>query len=95
MHEAGLVDDEPGKFTAMIGYEWPFVPGGNSLHRNVLYRDGKAKADQVSPFSSWQSEDPEELRTWMDGHANEGRRHCWSSPIWYEMSRRWFAGVPG
>ena len=49
----------------MIGYEWTSVPGGNNLHRNVLFRDNKDKADQVLPFSSWQSEDPEKLWEWM------------------------------
>ena len=53
--------NEPGRFTAMIGYEWTSVPGGNNLHRNVLFRDNKDKADQIMPFSAWQSEDPEKL----------------------------------
>ncbi|MGL6221995.1 MAG: DUF3604 domain-containing protein [Steroidobacteraceae bacterium] len=57
--------NEPGRFTAMIGYEWTSVPSGNNLHRNVLFRDGKDKADQVFPFSAWQSEDPEKLWAWM------------------------------
>jgi hypothetical protein len=57
--------NEPGRFTAMIGYEWTSVPGGNNLHRNVMFRDGKDKADQVFPFSSWNSEDPEKLWAWM------------------------------
>jgi hypothetical protein len=57
--------NEPGRFTAMIGYEWTSVPGGNNLHRNVLFRDGKDKADQVFPFSAWNSEDPEKLWDWM------------------------------
>jgi len=57
--------NEPGRFTALIGYEWTSVPGGNNLHRNVIFRDGKDKADQVVPFSSWQSEDPEKLWEWM------------------------------
>ncbi|MBI5551063.1 MAG: DUF3604 domain-containing protein [Desulfobacterales bacterium] len=57
--------NEPGRFTAMIGYEWTSVPGGNNLHRNVLFRDGKDKADQVFPFSAWNSEDPEKLWEWM------------------------------
>jgi hypothetical protein len=57
--------NEPGRFTAMIGYEWTSVPGGNNLHRNVLFRDGKAKADQVFPFSAWNSEDPQKLWAWM------------------------------
>jgi hypothetical protein len=57
--------NEPGRFTAMIGYEWTSVPGGNNLHRNVLFRDGKDKADQVFPFSAWNSEDPQKLWAWM------------------------------
>jgi len=57
--------NQPGVFTAMIGYEWTSVPGGNNLHRNVMFRDDKDRADQVLPFSSWQSEDPEELWAWM------------------------------
>ncbi len=57
--------NEPGRFTAMIGYEWTSVPGGNNLHRNILFRDNKDKADQIMPFSAWQSEDPEKLWEWM------------------------------
>ena len=57
--------NDPGRFTAMIGYEWTSVPGGNNLHRNIMFRDGKDKADQVFPFSSWNSEDPEKLWAWM------------------------------
>jgi hypothetical protein len=57
--------NEPGRFTAMIGYEWTSVPGGNNLHRNVLFRDGKDRADQILPFSAWQGEDPEKLWAWM------------------------------
>jgi hypothetical protein len=63
--------NEPGRFTAMIGYEWTSVPGGNNLHRNVLFRDGKDKADQVFPFSAWQSEDPEKLWAWMDAYEQK------------------------
>jgi hypothetical protein len=57
--------NEPGRFTAMIGYEWTSVPGGNNLHRNVMFRDGKEMADQVFPFSAWNSEDPQKLWAWM------------------------------
>ena len=57
--------NDPGRFTAMIGYEWTSVPGGNNLHRNVLFRDNKDKAAQIVPFSAWQSEDPEKLWEWM------------------------------
>jgi len=57
--------NDPGRFTAMIGYEWTSVPGGNNLHRNVLFRDSKNEADQITPFTAWQSEDPEDLWQWM------------------------------
>ncbi len=58
--------NEPGRFTAFIAYEWTSnAGGGNNLHRNVIYRDGKDKADQVLPFTTFQSENPEDLWTWM------------------------------
>jgi hypothetical protein len=58
--------NEPGRFTALIGYEWTSnVGGGDNLHRNVIYRDGKARADEVLPFNTFQSENPEDLWTWM------------------------------
>ena len=63
--------NEPGRFTAMIGYEWTSVPGGNNLHRNIMFRDGKDKADQILPFSAWQSEDPEKLWAWMDAYEKK------------------------
>ena len=57
--------NDPGHFTAFIGYEWTSVPGGNNLHRNVIFRGGKQKADQIIPFSSYDSEDAEDLWAWM------------------------------
>ena len=53
--------NEPGRFTTLIGFEWTPTPGGDNLHRNVLLRDGADRASQVFPFTSWQSEDPEQL----------------------------------
>ena len=58
--------NEPGRFTAFIGYEWTSnAGGGDNLHRNVIYRDGKAKADQVLPMTTFDSENPEDLWKWM------------------------------
>ncbi len=53
--------NEPGLFTALIGYEWSSAPGGANLHRNVIFRDDKDMADTILPFSSYNSVDPEDL----------------------------------
>ena len=57
--------NEPGRFTAIIGFEWTSGPNGNNLHRNVLFRDGKDKADQIIPLSYYDTGDPEDLWKWM------------------------------
>ena len=57
--------NEPGRFTAFIGYEWSSNTGGNNLHRVVMYRDGADKGNQMIPFSSFVSDNPEDLWKWM------------------------------
>ena len=63
--------NDPGLFTAMIGYEWTSVPNGNNLHRNLIFRDGKDKADQIVPFSAYDSEDVEDLWDWMAAYEKK------------------------
>jgi len=53
--------DDPGRFTAFIGYEWSSMPAGANLHRIVLFADGAKEASQVVPFRSIDSDDPEAL----------------------------------
>ena len=60
--------NDPGTFTAMIGYEWTSTEGGNNLHRNVLYRDGIRRAEQVLPFTAAESFNPEDLWKWMENY---------------------------
>lgn len=57
--------NNPGAFTALIGFEWTSGPDGNNLHRNVIFRDGKELADQIVPISAYDTSDPEELWKWM------------------------------
>jgi len=65
--------NDPGRFTAFIGYEWTSMPGGANLHRNVLFRDGAEQTRQVTPFSSVESPDPEALWRYLaDYEAKTG-----------------------
>jgi hypothetical protein len=59
--EAAEQHNDPGAFTALIGFEWTTAPDGNNLHRNVIFRDGKELADQIVPLSAFDATDPEKL----------------------------------
>jgi len=66
--------NEPGRFTAFIGYEWTSNTGGNNLHRNVIFRDGGARASQVEPFTVYPpfgSDNPVDLWKWMDNYQTK------------------------
>jgi Protein of unknown function (DUF3604) len=59
--------NRPGKFTAFHGFEWTSMPGGNNLHRVVMFRDGYAEAVQVLPAPSQPPHDKvEQLYDYMD-----------------------------
>lgn len=70
MTEAAERHNDPGSFTTLIGYEWTSGPQGNNLHRNIIFRDGKDKADKVIPFSAYDSDDPEDLWKWMESYES-------------------------
>ncbi|HAB36582.1 MAG TPA: hypothetical protein DCE52_00995, partial [Rhodobacteraceae bacterium] len=64
----GVVNDadkfnRPGVFTTFSGFEWSSNPGANydNLHRVVIFKDNAEKVTQVVPYSSSESEDPEDL----------------------------------
>jgi len=63
--------NEPGRFSAVIGYEWTSFPNANNLHRNLIYRDGGNLAKQVSPFTAVESQNPEELWKWMQRYEDK------------------------
>jgi hypothetical protein len=52
--------NEPGRFTALIGYEWTAI-GGFNLHRNVIFRGDASAANLTVPFSQFDSQNPEDL----------------------------------
>ena len=63
--------NEPGTFTAFIGYEWTSTPGGSNLHRNIIFRDDKDLADRIIPFSVYDSDDPEDLWKWLAAYEEK------------------------
>ncbi|MFV8817117.1 DUF3604 domain-containing protein [Haliea sp. E17] len=72
--------NQPGVFSAIIGFEWTSSPGGNNLHRNVLFRDGKHLADQVIPISNYDTTDPEDLWQWMADYESRTGGHLLAIP---------------
>ncbi len=59
--------NDPGRFSAVLGYEWTSMPdGGNNLHRNVIYRGGADQARQMLPYTVIDSDNPEDLWKWLE-----------------------------
>ena len=69
--EAAEKFNEPGKFTAFIGYEWTSLLKGNNLHRVVIYKDGGNEARQTLPFTLEDSADPERLWDAMQAYEEK------------------------
>jgi hypothetical protein len=73
IHAAEQAND-PGRFTAFIGFEWTSTTGGNNLHRNVIYRDDGSKASQIEPYTTFPplgSADPRDLWKWMAAYEQK------------------------
>ena len=66
--------NEPGRFTAMLGYEWTSTEDGINLHRNVLYRDDGDVARRMVPYTTAESFNPEDLWKWMASYEESNRR---------------------
>ena len=83
--EAAEEANDPGRFTAFIGYEWTSNTGGNNLHRNVIFRDAAAKARQIEPYTTMKplgSDDPADWSSLIsvDGYALSGTSRKQGSP---------------
>ena len=61
--------NKPGKFTAIIAYEWTSIPNSQNLHRNVFFRGDTGPA---APFSAFDSVDPEDLWTYLETQRTAG-----------------------
>ena len=69
--EAAEKWNQPGVFTTLHGFEWTSAPGGNNLHRTVIFRDGADRVNQVLPYSTFDSQDPADLWKYMDAYAKK------------------------
>ena len=66
--------NDPGKFTAFIGYEWTSLVKGNNMHRVVVYRDGADQGGQMVPFTTYPpdgSANPRDLWRWLESYEKK------------------------
>ncbi len=66
--------NDPGHFTALIGFEWTSNTGGNNLHRVVVFRDDGYKASMVEPYTATKphgSDNPRDLWKWMQTYEEK------------------------
>ena len=63
--DAAVRHNEPGEFTAFMGWEWSSTPNGNNLHRVVIMKEGKEAGSQFIPYNSLDSNKPEDLWNWL------------------------------
>jgi hypothetical protein len=66
--------NDPGRFTALIGFEWTSLnnmENPSNLHRVVFFKDSGDKAGKVLPFSTFDSEDPEKLWEYMADYERD------------------------
>ncbi len=61
----------PGKFTALIGWEWSAAPNWSNLHRVIFTSADGATASKFLPYNSYISSRPEDLWAWLDKTSRE------------------------
>jgi hypothetical protein len=72
--DAAEKHNDPGRFTALIGYEWTSLNTmqyPSNLHRVVIFKDDGDKPSQVLPFSTFDSYDPEKLWEYMAAYEEK------------------------
>jgi Protein of unknown function (DUF3604) len=77
---AAEANDEPGRFTAFVGWEWSSTPGGANLHRVVVTDADPATAQRFEPFGSNRSPFPEDLWAWLERTSAETGAHFLAIP---------------
>jgi hypothetical protein len=68
--------NDPGNFTAFIGFEWTSLVRGANMHRVVVYRDGADKASQLLAYTTtppFGSPNPRDLWKWLTTYEEKTR----------------------
>ncbi len=63
--ETADAHNDPGSFTAFIGWEWTSHPAGANLHRIVFTPADASQAQRFAPYSQLESDRPEDLWSWL------------------------------
>lgn len=63
--------NEPGRFTAFLGFEYTLMHGGNNLHRNVIFRDSGDRVANYPPLASFDNVKPDLLWDWLDSYERQ------------------------
>jgi len=66
--------NNPGVYTAFIGYEWTSLITGNNMHRVVVYRDDEDKGRQMVPYTTYApfgSPNPRDLWKWLESYEKK------------------------
>lgn len=64
--EVADVHNQPGEFTALIGWEYSLIPGGANLHRVVMADINAEQAQTFAPFGFDDSSFPSDLWAWLE-----------------------------
>ncbi len=84
--------NDPGQFTALIGFEWTSLVKGNNLHRVVLMRDDADKAIMIEPYTTTPplgSPNPRDLWKWMENWEVETGGKMLAIPHNGNLSNGW------
>lgn len=90
--------NEPGLFTAFIGFEWTSVPKGFNLHRNVILRDNANIALKIEPLTTQPplgSTDPLALYQWLEDYEKNTGGRAFAFSHNGNLSNGWMFPIEG